>query len=115
MGGDSRPKSETGRVSRMTNITKNDGSVPELTSMKRGQGFRSSFSGKVATLFGCSGSLGRYVSNRMGKSGTQCIMPYRCDHYDVLRLKMVGDLGQVRLRLLDEHQQRTAKFNHQKS
>jgi len=95
MGGDSRPKSETGRVSRMTNITKNDGSVPELTSMKRGQGFRSSFSGKVATLFGCSGSLGRYVSNRMGKSGTQCIMPYRCDHYDVLRLKMVGDLGQV--------------------
>jgi len=95
MSGDSRPKSETGRVSRMTNITKNDGSVPELTAMKRGQGFRSSFSGKVATLFGCSGALGRYVSNRVGKSGTQCIMPYRSDHYDVLRLKLVGDLGQV--------------------
>jgi len=90
-----RPKSETGRVSKMTNITKSDGAVPELTSMKRGQGFRSSFSGKVATIFGCSGSLGRYVTSRVGRSGTQCIMPYRCDHYDVLRLKLCGDLGQV--------------------
>jgi len=95
MGADSRPRSETGRVSRMTNINKNDGEVPQLTAMKRGQGFRSSFSGKVATLFGCSGSLGRYVANRVGKSGTQCIMPYRSDPYDVLRLKLVGDLGQV--------------------
>lgn len=25
----------------------------------------------------------------------QLILPYRGDHYDVLRLKMVGDLGQV--------------------
>ena len=91
-----RPKSETGRVSKMTNITKSDGAVPELTSIKRGQGFRSSFSGKVATIFGCSGSLGRYVTSRVGRSGTQCIMPYRCDHYDILRLKLCGDLGQVR-------------------
>jgi len=90
-----RPKSETGRVSKMTNITKSDGAVPELTSIKRGQGFRSSFSGKVATIFGCSGSLGRYVTSRVGRSGTQCIMPYRCDHYDILRLKLCGDLGQV--------------------
>jgi len=96
MGGEpSRPRSETGRVSRMTNINKNDGEVPELTAMKRGQGFRSSFSGKVATMFGCTGSLGRYVANRVGKSGTQCVMPYRCDPYDCLRLKLVGDLGQV--------------------
>jgi len=69
--------------------------VPELTSMKRGQGFRSSFSGKVATLFGCSGHLGRYVSSRVGKTGTQVILPYRGDHYDVLRLKLIGDLGQT--------------------
>ena len=26
---------------------------------------------------------------------TQIIIPYRGDHYDVLRLKLVGDLGQV--------------------
>jgi len=80
----------------MSNISKADGStVPELTAMKRGQGFRSSFSGRVATLFGCTGSLGRYVSNRVGKNGTQLVMPYRCDHYDALRLKLCGDLGQV--------------------
>ena len=79
----------------MTNINKNAGEVPELTAMKRGQGFRSSFSGKVATLFGVSGSLGRHVANRVGKTGTQVIIPYRGDHYDVLRLKLIGDLGQV--------------------
>jgi len=95
MSGDSRPRSETGRVSRMTNINKNAGEVPELTAMKRGQGFRSSFSGKVATLFGVSGSLGRHVANRVGKTGTQVIIPYRGDHYDVLRLKLIGDLGQT--------------------
>lgn len=94
MSGD-RPRSETGRVSRMTNINKNAGEVPELTSMKRGQGFRSSFSGKVATLFGVSGALGRHVASRVGKTGTQVILPYRGDHYDVLRLKLVGDLGQT--------------------
>jgi len=94
--GATRPKSETGRKSTMTNISKADGTtVPELTSMKRGQGFRSSFSGRVASLFGCTGSLGRYVSSRVGKNGTQIVMPYRCDHYDALRLKLVGDLGQV--------------------
>jgi NADH dehydrogenase (ubiquinone) 1 alpha subcomplex subunit 9 len=26
---------------------------------------------------------------------TQIIVPYRGEHYDVLRLKLVGDLGQV--------------------
>jgi len=92
----SRPRSETGRQSKMSNISRSDGStVPELTAMKRGQGFRSSFSGRVATVFGCTGSLGRYVTNRVGKNGTQLIMPYRGDHYDALRLKLCGDLGQV--------------------
>lgn len=91
-----RPKSDTGRKSKMANISGSDGSsVPEMTAMKRGQGFRSSFSGRVASLFGCTGTLGRYVASRVGKSGTQCVMPYRCDHYDALRLKLVGDLGQV--------------------
>jgi len=80
----------------MSNISRSDGStVPEMTAMKRGQGFRSSFSGRVATIFGCSGALGRYVTNRVGKNGTQMVMPYRCDEYEVLRLKLCGDLGQV--------------------
>ncbi|XP_063710105.1 NADH dehydrogenase [ubiquinone] 1 alpha subcomplex subunit 9, mitochondrial [Culicoides brevitarsis] len=67
----------------------------KLTSMRRGTGGRSSFNGVVATVFGCSGFLGRYVCNKLGKIGTQMILPYRGDHYDVLRLKVAGDLGQV--------------------
>jgi NADH dehydrogenase (ubiquinone) 1 alpha subcomplex subunit 9 len=66
-----------------------------LSAMKRGNGGRSSFNGVVATVFGATGFLGRYVCNRLGKSGTQMIIPYRADYYEVLRLKVCGDLGQV--------------------
>ncbi|ODM88380.1 NADH dehydrogenase [ubiquinone] 1 alpha subcomplex subunit 9, mitochondrial, partial [Orchesella cincta] len=55
----------------------------------------SSFNGIVATVFGVSGFVGKYVANKLGKFGTQVIVPYRGDHYDVLRLRLVGDLGQV--------------------
>ncbi|CAL1547103.1 unnamed protein product [Lymnaea stagnalis] len=67
----------------------------KLTSMKRGTGGRSSFSGIVATVFGASGFLGRYVCNKLGKIGSQVIIPYRGDSNDVRRLRLVGDLGQV--------------------
>lgn len=63
--------------------------------MKRGTGGRSSFSGIVATVFGANGFLGRYVCNKLGKIGSQVIIPYRCDAYEVERLRLVGDLGQV--------------------
>ncbi|GFG28357.1 hypothetical protein Cfor_07768 [Coptotermes formosanus] len=68
---------------------------PSLSALKRGTGGRTSFNGIVATVFGATGFLGRYVCNRLGKIGTQLILPYRGDHYDALRLKLVGDLGQV--------------------
>ncbi|XP_076055786.1 NADH:ubiquinone oxidoreductase subunit 39 [Oratosquilla oratoria] len=64
-------------------------------SLRRGRGGRSSFSGVVATIFGASGFVGRYVCNRLGKTGTQMIIPYRGDHYDVRQLRLCGDLGQV--------------------
>lgn len=66
-----------------------------LGALKRGTGGRSSFNGTVATVFGATGFLGRYVCNKLGKQGSQMILPYRGDHYDALRLKVVGDLGQV--------------------
>merc|ERR1711936_919687 len=90
-----RPRSETGRRPTMSGVAGDVSSTPSLTSMKRGPGYRSSFSGSVATVFGASGAVGRVVCNRLGKSGTQFIVPYRGDHYDVLRLKVCGDLGQV--------------------
>ncbi|XP_045763820.1 NADH dehydrogenase [ubiquinone] 1 alpha subcomplex subunit 9, mitochondrial [Maniola jurtina] len=68
---------------------------PNLAAYKRGTGGRSSFNGIVATVFGCTGFVGRYVCNRLGKVGTQMILPYRSDFYDAARLKLCGDLGQV--------------------
>ncbi|XP_059843461.1 NADH dehydrogenase [ubiquinone] 1 alpha subcomplex subunit 9, mitochondrial [Hypanus sabinus] len=60
-----------------------------------GKGGRSSFSGIVATVFGASGFLGRYVVNRLGRIGSQVVIPYRCDPYDVNHLRPMGDLGQL--------------------
>ncbi|XP_012224752.1 NADH dehydrogenase [ubiquinone] 1 alpha subcomplex subunit 9, mitochondrial [Linepithema humile] len=68
---------------------------PTTASLKRGTGGRSSFNGMVCTVFGATGFLGRYVCNRLGKIGTQLILPYRGDMYSCLPLKLCGDLGQV--------------------
>ncbi|CAH1396394.1 unnamed protein product [Nezara viridula] len=81
------------------------------SSMKRGSGGRCSFNGIVATLFGTSGFLGRYVCNKLGKSGTQMILPYRGDFYGMRFLKVCGDLGQIIFRpyhLFDENSIREA-------
>lgn len=71
------------------------GQTSNLAAYKRGTGGRSSFSGLVVTVFGCSGYLGRYVVNRLGRIGSQIICPYRCEPYHVKGLKLAGDLGQV--------------------
>ncbi|OXB52879.1 hypothetical protein ASZ78_014106, partial [Callipepla squamata] len=60
-----------------------------------GRSGRSSVSGIVATVFGATGFLGRYVVNRLGRIGSQIIIPYRCDQYDLMYLRQMGDLGQL--------------------
>ncbi|XP_017786561.1 PREDICTED: NADH dehydrogenase [ubiquinone] 1 alpha subcomplex subunit 9, mitochondrial [Nicrophorus vespilloides] len=72
-----------------------DAKVYNLASLKRGTGGRSSFNGIVATVFGSTGFIGRYVANKLGKIGTQLILPYRGNNYETMRLKLCGDLGQV--------------------
>ena len=60
-----------------------------------GTGGRSSVSGSIASVFGCTGFLGRYLVNNLGRSGTQTVIPYRgCDD-DKRHLKIMGDLGQI--------------------
>uniref|UniRef100_A8E515 NADH dehydrogenase [ubiquinone] 1 alpha subcomplex subunit 9, mitochondrial n=1 Tax=Danio rerio TaxID=7955 RepID=A8E515_DANRE len=61
----------------------------------RGKGGRSSISGLAATVFGATGFLGRYVVNRLGRMGSQVVIPYRCDQYDLMYLRPMGDLGQI--------------------
>ncbi|KAK9824102.1 hypothetical protein WJX72_007754 [[Myrmecia] bisecta] len=63
--------------------------------LKAGPGGRSSVSGVVATVFGCSGFLGRYVVNALAQSGSQVVCPFRCDDLDVQHLRQMGDLGQI--------------------
>lgn len=72
-----------------------------MSAMRRGTGGRSSFNGIVATIFGCTGFVGRYVCNKLGKTGTQMILPYRADFGEAIRLKVCGDLGQVLFHFYD--------------
>ena len=73
-----------------------------------GPGGRSSISGVVATVFGATGFVGRYLVNKLGNRdlasvsltilglmGSQVIVPYRGDDYDCRHLKPMGDLGQI--------------------
>ncbi|XP_077453259.1 NADH dehydrogenase [ubiquinone] 1 alpha subcomplex subunit 9, mitochondrial isoform X1 [Stigmatopora argus] len=61
----------------------------------KGKGGRSSSSGIAATVFGATGFLGRYVVSRLGRIGSQVIIPHRCDQYDTMYFKPMGDLGQI--------------------
>lgn len=61
----------------------------------KGAGGRSSVSGIVATVFGATGFLGRYVVQQLARSGSQVVVPYRCVEDGYKHLKLCGDLGQV--------------------
>ena len=60
----------------------------------RVQGGRSSLGGHVATVFGATGFLGRYIVNRLARQGCTVVVPYR-DEMAKRHLKVTGDLGRV--------------------
>ncbi|KAM4734402.1 LOW QUALITY PROTEIN: NADH dehydrogenase [ubiquinone] 1 alpha subcomplex subunit 9, mitochondrial [Anableps anableps] len=62
----------------------------------KGKGGQSSSSGnRRYTVFGATGFLGRYVVNRLGRVGSQVVIPHRCDQYDLMYFRPMGDLGQI--------------------
>ena len=67
----------------------------QAKQLKRGRGGRSSFNGQIVTVFGGNGFVGRYVINKLAKTGSQVVVPFRGDFYDAQRLKVCGDLGQI--------------------
>ncbi|KAI8060453.1 hypothetical protein BC940DRAFT_312045 [Gongronella butleri] len=62
--------------------------------IKHGLGGRSTTNGHIATVFGCTGFLGRYVVSKLAKQGTQVVVANR-DDYEMRPLKVCGDLGQI--------------------
>ncbi|KAG0596301.1 hypothetical protein M758_UG241300 [Ceratodon purpureus] len=63
--------------------------------VKRGTGGRSSVSGVVATVFGATEFLGRYVVQPLARMGSQVMVPYRGVDEVWRHLKLMGDLGQI--------------------
>jgi NADH dehydrogenase (ubiquinone) 1 alpha subcomplex subunit 9 len=55
-----------------------------------GGGGRASKTGIVATVFGATGQLGRYVVNHLGRCGTQVVVPFRGDENSPRHLKVRG-------------------------
>ncbi|KAI3428906.1 NAD(P)-bd_dom domain-containing protein [Psidium guajava] len=63
--------------------------------VRKGTGGRSSVSGIVATVFGATGFLGRYVVQALAKMGSQVLVPFRGSEDSHRHLKLMGDLGQI--------------------
>ncbi|KAL1933025.1 hypothetical protein VTP01DRAFT_8703 [Rhizomucor pusillus] len=63
-------------------------------TIKYGRGGRSTTNGHIATVFGCTGFLGRYIVNKLARQGTQVVVAYR-DPDEARHLKVTGDLGQI--------------------
>ncbi|KAH8104799.1 NADH dehydrogenase [Cristinia sonorae] len=55
---------------------------------------RSASTGQVATVFGCTSFLGRYLVAKLAKAGTHVVIPYR-DEDEKRHLRVTGDLGQI--------------------
>jgi len=58
-------------------------------------GGRTGVSGVVATVFGSTGYLGRFVVNALARIGSQVVVPYRGEETSFTHLKVMGELGQI--------------------
>lgn len=63
--------------------------------VRKGTGGRSSISGIIATVFGATGFLGRYLVQQLAKMGSQVLVPFRGSEDSHRHLKLMGDLGQI--------------------
>ncbi|KAI0712549.1 NADH dehydrogenase [Earliella scabrosa] len=63
-------------------------------AIQQGPPGRSANTGHVATVFGCTSFLGRYLVSKLARSGTHIVIPYR-DEDEKRHLKVAGDLGQI--------------------
>lgn len=78
-------------------------------AISKGTGGRSSVSGIVATVFGCTGFLGRYVVQQLAKIGSQVMVPFRGCEDSPRHLKLMGDLGQIVPMKFDPRDENTIK------
>ncbi|KAL9652477.1 hypothetical protein ABK040_000049 [Willaertia magna] len=49
----------------------------------------------VATVFGCTGFVGRYIVAALAEAGYQVITPWRKSEFDITIHKCMGDVGQI--------------------
>eukprot|EP01134_Creolimax_fragrantissima_P006366 CFRG6366T1 len=63
--------------------------------VKSGRGGRVSVSGHTVTVLGATGQIGRYLVQRLGRMGTQMVIPYRGDEMHFRHLRPMGDVGQI--------------------
>lgn len=77
--------------------------------VRKGTGGRSSVSGIVATVFGATGFLGRYLVTQLAKMGSQVLVPFRGSEDDARHLKLMGDLGQIVPMKYDPRDENTIK------
>ncbi|KAB2063132.1 hypothetical protein ES319_A10G197100v1 [Gossypium barbadense] len=63
--------------------------------VRKGTGGRSSVNGIIATVFGATGFLGRYLVQQLAKMESQVLVPFRGSEDNPRHLKLMGDLGQI--------------------
>ncbi|GEQ72297.1 hypothetical protein JCM33374_g5984 [Metschnikowia sp. JCM 33374] len=86
----------TGTRSLYTSVLESDVNITRngKVNVAVGPGGRSSRTGYTATVFGASGFLGRYLTSKLARHGTNVVVPFR-DDLKKRFLKVTGDLGVV--------------------